>query len=571
MSSPRAEGPTLELAVRENQVSEDREQALQRPADERYRKVFDEAPIGMSVVDSDMRFVEANPAYRRIVGYTLEELQRLTFADITHPDDVEIGVRLARQLFCGEIDNYRVQKRYLRRDGGVVWVDLAVFVLPDPAGGQLAIGMIQDISERKRSEQELERTNAELKRAYERLRRRAEMDALLAQVARAVSSAGTVEDAFAGFVEVVQDVVPFDRASFWAVEDNRAFRVLAVAGAEHERLPLGHRQTVTDRDMWAAFEGRRAYAVADLEQGGGGEAAPRFLEAGFRSFVAVPVVATSGASGVVTFFWSRPHGYDRDDVPLLQALVHECAAGFHTVLLLDRERDVAERLRELDRLKNEFVAIVVHDVRAPMAVVGGYADLLMREWARLSDSDKLEHLGRISRNVHTVSERIREILTVARIDSGDIPCELVELDLEVAVRQAVEEAAQAMPDRPVDVVICDHVPTVRADPGHLRRVLRNLLTNAFKFSEPDTPVQIVAEAAGDQVRVSVVDRGVGIDPSDANRLFRKFSRLRPEAAPEGTGLGLYVCKALVEAQGGDITVASRPGEGATFTFSLSAA
>ncbi|HEX2028190.1 MAG TPA: PAS domain S-box protein [Nitriliruptorales bacterium] len=552
-------------------MTEDRERALQRPADERYRKVFDEAPIGMSVVGTDLRFVEANPAYRRIVGYTLEELQGLTFADITHPDDVEVGVRLARQLFRGEIDNYRVEKRYLRRDGGVVWVDLAVFRLPDPTGGQLAIGMIQDISERKRSEQELERTNAELKRAYERLRRRAEMDALLAQVARAVASAGTVEDAFAGFVDVVQDVVPFDRASFWAVEDNRAFRVLAVAGTEHERLPLGHLQPVTDPEMWAAFEGRRAYAVADLEQGGGGEAAPRFLEAGFRSLVAVPVVATSGASGVVTFFWSRPRGYDRDDVPLLQALVHECAAGFHTVLLLDRERDVAERLRELDRLKNDFVAIVVHDMRAPMAVVTGYADLLMGEWKRLSDGEKLDHLGRISRNVHLVSERIREILTVARIDSGDIPCELVELDLEVAVRQAVEEAAHAVPDRPVDVVIADGVPTVRADPGHLRRVLRNLLANAFKFSEPDTPVQIVVQPAGDQVRVSVVDWGVGIDPGDTNRLFRKFSRLRPEASPDGTGLGLYVCKALVEAQGGDITVASLPGEGATFTFSLSAA
>ncbi|MEN3975612.1 PAS domain S-box protein [Emcibacter sp. SYSU 3D8] len=132
------------------------EEAL-RVSEERFRRIFEEGPMGIALVDTSSRFVSVNETLCQMVEYSAEELYALTFKDITHPDDLDADVNLAEQVFRGDIDHYDIQKRYFVKTGGIIWVNLTVSVLRDMAGGvSYALAMIENITERKRLEEELE-------------------------------------------------------------------------------------------------------------------------------------------------------------------------------------------------------------------------------------------------------------------------------------------------------------------------------------------------------------------------------------------------------------------------------
>ncbi|MBW3576895.1 MAG: PAS domain S-box protein [Actinobacteria bacterium] len=533
-----------------------------------YGKVFDDGPLGMCLVGSDLRYVDANEAYCRITGYTLNELRQRTFRDITHPEDVDGETQLATRLFEGSVRSYQIEKRYLHRRGGVVWANLHVSTVADDDGRRLALAMIEDISERKRAQVQLERTNAELQRANQRLQRRTEMDGQLAEAARAVSTARDVRTAFASFTRVLSDVVPFDWAALAVPDSDRRVRVALVTGDAADALPAGSLIDAGKPDLRAALEAGRAYLRRDLQAGEPSPVDEQLLARGLHAYVAVPIRVGGEVTGAVMLAWADPVGCDLDDVPLLEAFVREAAGALSTLLLLEQERTIAQSLRELDRLKNDFVGVVVHDLRGPLALVAGYADLLRDDWGTLDEAAKLHYLDRIRRTAHDISERVGEILMVARIDSGEIPCEPSRLDLAGVVDRAVADACTEHPDRRCVVDLEPGLEPAHADRSHTRRILRNLLANALKFSPADSNVRVSVRRSGDEIVVSVRDQGMGIAPQDADKLFRKFSRLGGGGRPDGTGLGLYVCKALAEAQRGRIWFDSVPGQGSTFSFTV---
>ena len=120
-----------------------------RDSDSLFRRIFEDGPVGMALVGPDFRLSEANEAFCRFTGYSADELRELTFADITHPDDVDTDLRLARRVFAGEVSGYSIDKRYVRKDGEVVWAELSVFLIRDESGAPVqGMGLVQDISDR---------------------------------------------------------------------------------------------------------------------------------------------------------------------------------------------------------------------------------------------------------------------------------------------------------------------------------------------------------------------------------------------------------------------------------------
>ena len=265
----------------------------------------------------------------------------------------------------------------------------------------------------------------------------------------------------------------------------------------------------------------------------------------------------------------RPHAFDDEHLALVGELIAAVGGALYTVGRLAEEERTSARLRELDQLKNEFVGVVAHDLRSPMTVIAGYVDTVLQRWDDLTDEMKRELLGVASKNTKRLSVLVEDVLQVARIESGDFPYEIAPFDLGALVRRTVAEMTSARPERPVCADVPESLPEAFGDEDRQWRVLTNLVSNAQKFSPDDVPVVVTVRAREAYLEVSVVDRGPGIAAEDLPRLFGKFARLAGAPGGEkGTGLGLYICKALVEAQGGTIDATSRVGAGTTLRYTV---
>lgn len=229
------------------------------------------------------------------------------------------------------------------------------------------------------------------------------------------------------------------------------------------------------------------------------------------------------------------------------------------------------RLRELDRLRTDFVGMVSHDLRSPMATIAGFVDTLRSNWSRFDDDQKLRMLDRISRSTDQLARLVENVLHVSQIESGKLGYRIEDVDLVNLIERVVDE--NTGDEQRIDVRIEDELPPARADDIRQWQILSNLVTNALKFSSSDKHVEIAVRKRGSELEISVKDEGLGIKGEDMDRLFEKFSRLEQPADlnVKGSGLGLYICKAMVEAQGGRIWVDSEPGHGATFTYTIPAA
>ncbi|HEX4902354.1 MAG TPA: ATP-binding protein [Acidimicrobiales bacterium] len=237
----------------------------------------------------------------------------------------------------------------------------------------------------------------------------------------------------------------------------------------------------------------------------------------------------------------------------------------------EREQQITDRLRRLDQFKTELVAITAHDLRTPLAIIIGFAQTLTDFGDRLDDDERTRLLGRIVSNTRRLSEFVENLLQFARIESGELEVAQDPLDLAGLVHRTVGELATHETGRPFHLDVDDDLPTVLGDEARQWQVLMNLLSNACKHSEPDAAIRVTATRRGDVVEVTVADEGPGIPASEIPKLFGKFSRIDSAGSAKqamGTGLGLYICRSLVEAHGGTIRVASEEGVGTTVTYEV---
>jgi signal transduction histidine kinase len=228
-----------------------------------------------------------------------------------------------------------------------------------------------------------------------------------------------------------------------------------------------------------------------------------------------------------------------------------------------------DRLRELDRLKGEFVALVSHELRTPLTSITGYLELVLDD-PQLSE-DHRRFLDVVDRNAGRLLRLVSDLLLVAQIESGRLALELADVDLAAVAAESVEALRPAADAGEVDLRLdLGPVPTVRGDRARLGQLLDNLVSNGVKFTEPGGHVVVALGRSGEDVVLAVSDDGIGISADDQRRLFDRFFRASgvQERAIDGTGLGLTIAKAIVAAHGGAIEVASEEGAGTTFRARL---
>jgi PAS domain S-box-containing protein len=236
-------------------------------------------------------------------------------------------------------------------------------------------------------------------------------------------------------------------------------------------------------------------------------------------------------------------------------------------------RDITAEL-ESERLKADFVATVSHELRTPLTPLKGFLATLIAGTGE-DDPESRQEYYRIMRNQTDRLERlITDLLEVSRIEGGQVRVDTRSLDLTEVVRSQITDFTRHQPDRPINLRAPGTPVVVSADPFRVGQVVSNLVSNALKYSGPDSPVEVtVARAGGEEAIVSVRDEGEGIPLSEQERVFERFHRVEGHLTRRtgGTGLGLYIAKRLMEAMRGRLWVVSSPGNGSTFSFSLPAA
>jgi signal transduction histidine kinase len=230
-----------------------------------------------------------------------------------------------------------------------------------------------------------------------------------------------------------------------------------------------------------------------------------------------------------------------------------------------------ESLLELDRFKDRVLAMVSHDLRSPLTSIRGYVELLLDKETGPPDDRQRHFLDVVKRNADRLDRQIGDLLLVTSIAEGRLSLVRAPVDLSQLVVDAAEAAAPQAAQREIRLeVSAGDLPTVDADGPRLAQVLDNLISNAIKYTPDGGRVQVEASARQDRVSIAVRDTGIGMRAEERANVFEPFFRTDDvkERGIKGTGLGLVIVKAFVEAHEGSVTVESEPGSGSCFTIEL---
>ena len=435
-------------------------------------------------------------------------------------------------------------------------------------GVSLIVGLfIGWLVERLRQQSKLgERRAREAEALRDELGRRADILDATNRCARALSSSLELEQAFAAFIRELRGLLAFDRTAILLVEDGH-LRVFATAGVAAETVfPPGTVIPIAGSAMTQLQSGHVIYREDMSERRFAEE--DEFVGLGHYSRVLAPLLSGPETIGAISVVRREPHAFSRGEAELLSLLGRLAGSAVQNIRAYEAERTTAEELRRLSALRADFVSLVSHELRSPMASVIGSARTLQMRWRELRPEQRESFLALIAHETSRLAELITDVLDTSQIEAGTFSYSFDNVDLASVVRDLAAAAERGQDEVPVRAVVHDPLPLVRGDPTRLRQVLSNLIDNAVKYSPPGGEVRVEVQPSDGRVVIDVRDLGPGIAPEHHGVIFEKFGRVQSRSAKPGTGLGLFIARSIAEAHGGSLAVRSSLQQGATFTLSL---
>jgi PAS domain S-box-containing protein len=568
-------------------------------ADYPYRLMIDEMNEGAVSVSPDSYILYGNRNFAGILGLTESKASGVPFGDFIVPQ--------MREQFLEDLEKARAQS--IRReyvlspgDGREVPVLLS-FAKLQPQTNSISI-VVTDLTAQKTLEEKLRQAKNGLEeQVAERTKELRESEARLFGIlehsaadlkamrrlneigARCAKDGDDVESCLREILDVAIEITSADKGNIQLLNpDSDTLRLITQIGFDEAFLEFFECCDNGDSACGVALQSKQRVVVENVNESEiylGKPSLEAMRHADVLAVESVPLISSGGkALGIISTHFSNAHRPSEQELRLMDLLARQTADYLERKRvegereqLLAREHGLRETAEEANRLKDEFLAIMSHELRNPLNVILGYAELLLR----MDEIKSAPHLHRmadaVKRNAVAQSKLIRDLLDLSRLRSGKLELNRETVSPVASIENAIETVRMDAASKGVEISVDapDDLLFVRADPVRLEQIIWNLLNNSVKFTPSGGRIIVRLEEENDQIVLTVADNGQGIDSSFLPHIFEIFRQADPgtSRSQQGMGIGLAVVQQLVELHGGSVSAYSAgAGKGATFTIRL---
>ena len=428
----------------------------------------------------------------------------------------------------------------------------------------------QRIAELELSEIQLREAEEALQRSEAIERRLAEENELLARIGQVISSSLDVDDVYEQFAEEVRNLVPIDRIAITVHDpEHRAWNLAYVWGLESKEFLPGSLISAATSVTAEVVRNRSRFVFVAQDRDKVEALMPRMMplfNVGLRTFLWVPLISNDEVIGVLTLASTNANAYPDSVLDLVERVGTQIAGAIASSQLYAQIKRTEEELKRSNSELEQFAYVASHDLQEPLRMVTSYVQILSEDYKGKLSDDADRFIDYLVGGANRMRTLIDDLLTLSRIGNQGRAFEPTDCN---DVLQRVIANLETTIDNSGAAVTHDALPIVNGDAVQLTQLFQNLVSNGIKFRGEETPcVHVSAEKRGDEWVFSVRDNGIGIAPRHHQRIFLMFQRLHSRSEYSGTGIGLALCKKIVQRHGGRIWLDSGEDRGSTFYFTV---
>jgi PAS domain S-box-containing protein len=508
--------------------------------------------------------VYASPAFEVVWGRSRESLYSdpLTLIKSVHPED-------RVKVMSGNPDHNQrnsldLSYRIVRPDGSLRWISVHTFLIraetPDTT---YQVCVAQDITDQNQVDQTLRKA---LNRSREQF-----------DLSRKMSLSRKPEAALKTLMSA-RELRSAQRATLLFFDNPRVGPSggveLKAAWLSSPNLPhwLSETSLYEEPALWGLFQSNRTVIITEIQSDNRLTPLLRdfLLEGQNQTLLIFPLIALGDWLGCLLVYYKQEHQFDHIELHHLKVLVNQASVTLYNLQLLEVEEESRHEAERANEIKTQFLAMISHELRTPLTSIIGFTTTLLADDVTWEPDEQRDFIQTIQQEADRLQELIDHLLDLSRLEAGMLPISLAPHSLHEIIEDALPQFHSLTGGQKINMRVPANLPLIYADSRRIAQVLVNLVRNASTYAPPGTEIGISASVRGDFVQINISDLGPGIPPAEHKRVFKAFQRgINAEnSSAKGAGLGLAICKGLVEAHGGRIWIKKKTTLGTTISFTI---
>ena len=509
------------------------------------------------------RIIYVSPTFETVWGRSCESLYTdpVILIESVHPED-RVQVMVPRLLSDHKPTNQTY--RILRPDGSQRWVFARTFLLQNGTGEpDLLFCIAQDVTNQKQVELALHKT-LDRTREQVNLSRKMSLARKSEAVLKVLMSAHELRSSRRAAMLLFDDP---------AIGPAHGLELMAVWLSSQDIPPwLSESNLYDEPAFWDLFHPKRTVVITGLSSDTRLKPPVRdlLLEGQIQTLVILPLVAAGVWRGCLVVYYSQEHLFNQIEQRLIEVLVDQAAITLYNLQLLEVEEKSRHEAEQANEIKSKFLAMVSHELRTPLTSIIGFTTTLLAEDVGWEPDEQHDFIQTIQREAYRLQELIDRLLDLSRLEAAMLPISMRSNSLNKILEDAEPQFNSLASKHTLTIHLPANLPPVYADANRIAQVFVNLVRNASTYSPKGTEISISASVRGGFIQVNVSDQGPGIPQAEQKRVFEAFRRGHDveNGWTQGAGLGLAICKGIVEAHGGRIWIKKKTLQGTTISFTI---